>query len=126
LTFHVLAIINSGEWSNTQQALVAGTKIASKQAAGLVFDDEKNEDNLEKLIELKIKSKTNENQEILLEIEDNKYFKLNASHPVIEFSRSSIDFFLTPVLVCKNPKKTVGLGDSISSVGLVFSHYNEK
>lgn len=126
LTFHVLAIINSGEWSNTRQALVAGTKIASKQAAGLDFNNEKNEQNLEELIELKIKSETNENnEEVLLEIEEKKFFKLNASHPVIEFSRGSIDFFLTPVLVCKNPKKTVGLGDSISSVGLVFSLYDE-
>ena len=125
LTYHVLAVVDS-EWSNTMQALVAGTKIASKQAAGLDFLSESNEINLDEYVELKIKSKTNANEQVLLEIEENSYVQLNASHPVVEFKRGTASFYLTPVLVCKSPKKTVGLGDSISSVGLMFSRFDGK
>eukprot|EP01097_Dermamoeba_algensis_P008351 TRINITY_DN5539_c0_g1_i2.p1 TRINITY_DN5539_c0_g1~~TRINITY_DN5539_c0_g1_i2.p1 ORF type:complete len:498 (-),score=120.56 TRINITY_DN5539_c0_g1_i2:150-1487(-) len=40
---------------------------------------------------------------------------------VISFETEQLIFFLSPVLVCHSPTKTVGLGDTISSTGLVFS-----
>ena len=50
-------------------------------------------------------------------------YELNAAHPVVEFTRQNgrLQFVLTPILVCLNPIKTVGLGDAISSNGLFYS-----
>ena len=41
--------------------------------------------------------------------------------PVVTWTRGCVEFHFTPVLVCKNPVKTVGLGDAISSTGFLFS-----
>ena len=123
LIFHIIVTIND-DWHNTELALLAGTKIASKQACGLEFDNEQNEINLEDFVELKIDYKLDSEKNILIKSEENNYINLNSSFPVIEINRGKLKFVLTPVLVCKNPKKTVGLGDSISSVGLVYSHFN--
>jgi ADP-dependent glucokinase len=49
---------------------------------------------------------------------------LNSTNPIIKFERNSIKFYITPVLVCKMPLKTVGLGDAISSTGLFYSLFN--
>eukprot|EP00730_Choanoeca_flexa_P018709 TRINITY_DN9114_c0_g1_i1.p1 TRINITY_DN9114_c0_g1~~TRINITY_DN9114_c0_g1_i1.p1 ORF type:complete len:475 (+),score=106.62 TRINITY_DN9114_c0_g1_i1:156-1580(+) len=42
----------------------------------------------------------------------------NASQPLLEWTNDEIDFALAPILVCRQPLKTVGLGDSISAAGL--------
>jgi len=39
----------------------------------------------------------------------------------VNWNFSGINYFLSPVLVCKKPTKTVGLGDTISSIGLLYS-----
>ncbi len=94
---------------------------ASKQAYGLDFEDENNEKDFDQFVEIKLNYKTNTNQNIFLKIDENEYTSLNISNPVTEFRRGKINFFLSPVLVCKKPLKTVGLGDAISSVGLLYS-----
>jgi len=42
--------------------------------------------------------------------------------PVV-WSREGVGYFLSPVLVCKQPLKTVGLGDAISAFGLMHSEF---
>ncbi len=48
--------------------------------------------------------------------------KVSAESPVLRHSLDAdgthVDFYLAPVLVCKHPKGTVGLGDIISATGL--------
>jgi hypothetical protein len=34
-----------------------------------------------------------------------------------------INYWIAPVMVCKKPVGTVGLGDAISSMGLMYSKY---
>lgn len=63
-------------------------------------------------------------EKISIKYDDNEVIEIDLAQPVIELKRGSIKFQMTPVLVCKNPKRTVGLGDSISSVGLVYSCNN--
>jgi len=40
---------------------------------------------------------------------------------VSNWENKDINYFLSPVLVCRKPTKTVGLGDTISSMGLLYS-----
>lgn len=47
---------------------------------------------------------------------------LNPNEPVVEWHRRGVSFpHFTPVLVCKDPVRTVGLGDAISAEGLFYS-----
>jgi len=41
--------------------------------------------------------------------------------PTIHVTYPEAEFWISPILVCKHPRKTVGLGDSISSAGLAYS-----
>ena len=34
---------------------------------------------------------------------------------------NGVEFWVAPILVCKQPRKTVGLGDSISSAGVAYA-----
>ena len=44
--------------------------------------------------------------------------------PVVAWQKGSVHFQLAPVLVCKRPLKTVGLGDAISASGLLHSTFS--
>ena len=124
LMFHIIAELDTKNWSNTISSLVSGSKIAAKQACGFDFNDESSEQELENLIEFRMAHSLDDQKNILFKIDENKYAKFNLSMPVIEFHRGNIKFSFTPVLVCKQPTKTVGLGDAISSSGLIYSEYN--
>lgn len=133
LIFHIIAeVIDDGDvkkkkttWSNTKSSLMSGSKIAAKQACGVEFEDESENRNLEKLLDFRFLSK-DDNFTIHINSEDGKgstQLKFNSTHPVIEFTRGCVKFALTPVLMCKNPVKTVGLGDAISANGLLYSNF---
>jgi ADP-dependent glucokinase len=137
LSFHLIAEVTTGgrdnkePWSNSVAALMSGAKIASKQACGFEFYDEESNRQLESLVELKIAydfDKTN-SKNIFFTAQDggqNRLLQLNSSHPVLELNRGNIKFLYTPVLVCKRPSKTVGLGDAISSSGLLYAMLNSE
>lgn len=48
---------------------------------------------------------------------------IDTSDPVLVWEENSLEYYLSPVLVCKKPKKTVGLGDAISAVGLLHNKW---
>ncbi len=71
------------------------------------------------------------------EVSTGKNLKLDTVDPVVVISllsslgykiyfllqiweEDNIEFYLAPVLVCRKPVRTVGLGDAISAVGLVY------
>jgi ADP-dependent glucokinase len=115
LLYHIIAINDDYAWSNTESALLSGTKIASKQACDYDFDANENDD-----FHSKIHYRINTKQ---FQIDENQYIEIDPTNPVMRFQRNNIKFYLTPVLVCKKPIKTVGLGDAISSTGLLFSQF---
>lgn len=123
LMFHIIAEIDSSNWSNTVASLMSGSKIAAKQACGFEFNDHKNEELLESLLEFRITHEYDDQKNIVFKVDQNKSLKFNTSDPVIEFKRNAIKFYFTPVLVCKTPLKTVGLGDAISSNGILFAEF---
>ena len=108
LTFHIIGTV-TGRWSNIPAAVAAGTRIAGRQACDVLrLGTEK--------FDLAIPSRFRLSS-------SHEEMKFNASNPVItwEMEGGKYSFSFSPVLVCKRPLKTVGLGDAISAVGLLFS-----
>lgn len=109
LTYHIMGIVPAA-WSNVESAVAAGTRIAGKQACDMsIIDSEK--------VDLKIPG------EFSL-FNGDAVREFNASSPVLTWNREGFHFAFSPVLVCKKPLKTVGLGDAISATGLLYSQYN--
>lgn len=123
LKFHIIAEIDGSAWSNSVSSLISGSKVAAKQACGFEFDDLSNEVALEDFVEMKIPYQVDENGIIFLRM-GQENIKFNASEPVIKIQREKILFYFTPTLVCKKPLKTVGLGDAISSNGIIYTEFN--
>ncbi len=113
LTFHVVTTLDNGPWTNAKPSVIAGATIAGLQACDTdKIDSEK--------FELRLKSyQLSANDEQLSETL--KYNPLTSA--VVQWRRGSVNFHMSPVLVCKKPLKTVGLGDAISSVGLLYSNF---
>lgn len=108
LAYHVLATVD-GHWANQVAAVAAGARVASIQACGLQSID------ASKVVlraPLEFHSSHGEPREKL---------SLNPTEPVTVWHRGNVTFHLAPVLVCKQPLRTVGLGDAISAEGLVYS-----
>ncbi|XP_056595653.1 ADP-dependent glucokinase isoform X2 [Triplophysa dalaica] len=108
LAYHVLVTVD-GHWANQVSAVAAGARVASAQACALQTVD------VSKVVlkaPLHFYSSFKEPREHLM---------VDPSSPVTVWRRGNVSFHLTPVLVCKQPLRTVGLGDAISAEGLLFS-----
>ncbi|XP_069758483.1 ADP-dependent glucokinase isoform X2 [Narcine bancroftii] len=111
LTYHMVAAID-GHWSNQISSVAAGARVAGTQACGTNMIDP---------TKVVLKSPMT----FVLSQMDNllktKKMTLSPSNPVGVWHRENVSFFITPVLVCIDPIRTVGLGDSISAEGLLYS-----
>ncbi|XP_056128569.1 ADP-dependent glucokinase isoform X1 [Rhinichthys klamathensis goyatoka] len=110
LAYHILATVE-GHWGNQEAAVASGARVASSQACGLQTVD------VNKVIlkaPLSFNSSFSEPRESLT---------VDPTRPVTVWRRGNVSFHLTPVLVCKQPLRTVGLGDAISAEGLLFSEF---
>eukprot|EP00794_Sanderia_malayensis_P018131 gene18131-19941_t len=115
LTYHIIAV-RPTNWRQNVAAAAAGSSAATRQAC-----DHEHGINLEEV-----------------ELRTPKYFarsvnsmplrrnlvKHDQANPVTSWSRDDVEFHFSAVLVCKNPKRTVGLGDCISATGLQYSKFN--
>ncbi|KAK2151151.1 hypothetical protein LSH36_374g04045 [Paralvinella palmiformis] len=108
LTFHMLSV-QPESWSNIKSAVAAGSRAAGLQACDT---DILNQD----LSELRI-------PDVLKLYNGGEDVMFDVDNPVMTFGHDGFQFALSPVLVCKNPLKTVGLGDAISATGLLYSTY---
>ncbi|XP_034031833.1 ADP-dependent glucokinase isoform X2 [Thalassophryne amazonica] len=108
LAYHIIAAV-AGYWGNQDSAVMAGARVASTQACGLQSVDVTK---VELTAPLQFYSSYTDPQMEL---------SINATEPVTVWQRENVVFYLTPVLVCKQPLRTVGLGDAISAEGLVYS-----
>ncbi|XP_049577948.1 ADP-dependent glucokinase isoform X2 [Syngnathus scovelli] len=113
LAYHVLATVD-GYWANQEAAVAAGARVASSQACGTrVVDVAKTE----LKAPLHFHSSDSEPRVALT---------LEPTAPVTAWRRGNVTFHMTPVLVCKRPLRTVGLGDAISAEGLVYSEFKSQ
>ncbi|XP_071369542.1 ADP-dependent glucokinase isoform X2 [Centroberyx affinis] len=108
LAYHILVTVD-GYWGNQAAAVMAGARVASTQACGLRSVDVSK-------VELQAPTEFHSSH-----AESQVKLSLNPADPVTVWRRGNVTFHLTPVLVCKQPLRTVGLGDAISAEGLVYS-----
>ncbi|XP_041362972.1 ADP-dependent glucokinase-like [Gigantopelta aegis] len=111
LTYHIIGT-KGLVWNNIQSAVAAGASRASHQACDV---EELNSDIVDIKIPLRYKLFTGDEER-----------DFNSSEPVTYFTREGYHFAFSPVLVCKKPLKTVGLGDAISATGLMYSEFMVK
>ena len=99
-------------WRSGKQAVGAGSLATSQQACdNETLDIEQ--------IELHLPFKIEKGSD-----PDSTEQTIDPTDPVIEFKEGNFEIIVSPVLVCKNPVRTVGLGDAISTMALVYQLYN--
>ncbi|KAM5176286.1 ADP-dependent glucokinase isoform 3-T3 [Callospermophilus lateralis] len=108
LVYHILATVD-GHWANQLAAVAAGARVAGIQACAT------------KTIDTSRVSLRAPQEFMTSHSEAGSRITLNPNKPVVEWHREGISFYFTPVLVCKDPIRTVGLGDAISAEGLFYS-----
>ncbi|XP_025151983.3 ADP-dependent glucokinase isoform X5 [Bubalus kerabau] len=108
LAYHILATVD-GHWANQLAAVAAGARVAATQACATETIDTHR-------VSLKAPLEF-----MTSRLEAGSRVVLNPNEPVVEWHREGVSFHFTPVLVCKDPVRTVGLGDAISAEGLFYS-----
>ncbi|KAL4622795.1 ADP-dependent glucokinase isoform X1 [Arapaima gigas] len=108
LAYHILATVD-GHWVNQESAVAAGARVASTQACGLQHID------VTKVVLLAPRHFHGSHSE------PRQNLTLDPGRPITVWHRGNVTFYLSPVLVCKQPLRTVGLGDAISAEGLLYS-----
>ena len=111
LTYHIIGVVPDA-WTNSESAIAAGTRLAGRQACD-VGDLSPEEVDLRIPDSFKLFSGDIERQ-------------FNHTNPVLSWTRKGLHFVFSPVLVCHEPKRTVGLGDAISATGLMYSQFNKQ
>ena len=107
LSFHMTAA-RTNVWGNQLSATGAGARVAgSKACAARKLHPS--------MVDLKIPLEFSLHAQSGLQ-------RFDARQPIVSWvSAENITLIFSPVLVCKKPTKTVGLGDAISSTGLLYS-----
>lgn len=120
LTHHTVATLHSSRWLSRHASVAAGVRTASTQACGDYSVQPSNVNlHLKTVVDLSAGSLP---EGVLM---PERHRQLDYNNPVLSWNVSNVDFYLSPVLVCKSPVKTVGLGDAISSAGLLHSGYRK-
>ncbi|XP_058521418.1 ADP-dependent glucokinase isoform X1 [Ochotona princeps] len=108
LVYHILATVD-GHWANQLAAVAAGARVAGTQACAT------------KTIDAQQVSLKAPQEFVTSRLEAGSRIVFSPKEPVVTWHREGISFHFTPVLICKDPVRTVGLGDAISAEGLVYS-----
>lgn len=118
LAYHIIAVRAShvNRWPDAAAAVARGAVASTLQACDV------NESNPEGLANLHGDALTLIYQQLSgLVVRGVELPRINASSPVAvwhDFEYSEVQFALAPVLVCKEPIRTVGLGDTISGAAM--------
>ncbi|XP_071794031.1 ADP-dependent glucokinase-like [Asterias amurensis] len=116
LTFHIIATLPN-HWDNSLSAVGVGARIAGRQACGdIPINPAKVDLRIPKVFSLSVDYAPLRKQVITFD----------PSKPLLKWQRGDVTFHFSPVLVCKKPGKTVGLGDAISATGMLYSQYIHK
>ena len=114
LTFHIVASQSGGPWYDSSKGLIAGARIAGLQACDV---NSFTPSDFELKMPLQFGLSQSDHK-----LSKKRRYSSDLSH-VVQWRRAGTDYYLSPVLVCKQPVKTVGLGDAISSLGLLYTNF---
>ncbi|XP_071964756.1 ADP-dependent glucokinase-like [Antedon mediterranea] len=116
LTYHLIATKKSA-WENSQSAVAAGARVAGEQACMKKPIDPSQVDlHIPKAFSLSVDNIPLRKTIVIYD----------PAKPVSIWDRDGVDFAFSPVLVCRKPGNTVGLGDAISATGLLYSMYKKE
>ena len=115
LAFHIMATPTNGPWHGAPDGLIAGAKVAGLQACNVMSF---NPADFELRMPLNFALSWTDHKFSSVR----RYGSSDLSH-IVHWRRTATDYHLTPVLVCREPTKTVGLGDAISSLGLLYTNF---
>lgn len=111
LTYHMIAVA-SDKWENSISSVAAGARVAGLQACNVTqFSDKDFSLLIPKIISFSVEDEYLRRSPVVF----------SGTEPVMTWKRKQISFYFTPVLVCNQPIKTVGLGDAISSTALIHT-----
>ena len=114
LTFHVITSLKEGPWRNSHIAVLAGTRTAGLQACDMeTFHSTR----FDLRIPMNFTLSHSDSDLSASEV------RFAPERPTVSWVREGWEYFMSPVLVCKEPLKTVGLGDAISAMGLMYSEF---
>ncbi|XP_065070330.1 ADP-dependent glucokinase-like isoform X2 [Rhopilema esculentum] len=114
LTYHIIAVMPRF-WSKSEVAAAAGSSAVTRQAC--------NHDSI-LINEVELRTPEYFARSVNEWTLRRNLVKHDQANPITSWSRNKIDFHFSAVLVCKKPKRTVGLGDCISGTGLQYSKFN--
>eukprot|EP00054_Salpingoeca_dolichothecata_P013005 m.72339 g.72339 ORF g.72339 m.72339 type:complete len:350 (-) comp20243_c0_seq1:134-1183(-) len=122
IAFHMTAA-RAGYWSKVKEATAAGTLTCSLMACQMEKPKpEKLEIQFPQTYRLHRPPDDTEEDYPLSRLA--RWRQFNPKDPVTSWTRGVMHFTVSPVLVCKKPVKTVGLGDAISATGLEYSIFH--
>ena len=111
LYVHILAVLTQ-HWSSNEASVGKGAWTAFSQACGTkTVSNEK--------AELRIPKK------FVGSLLSSNTIEFVPDNPISVVPNDNINLYISPVLVCKHPIRTVGLGDAISASGLLYNVFNE-
>ena len=111
LTYHITTVLPHS-WHNSGVATAAGSRAASRQAC--------DNDNV-KSTDVELRTPETFARSVKFWQLRRNLVKRDEANPVTSWMFDDVKFYYSAVLVCKKPKRTVGLGDCISATGLQYS-----
>uniref|UniRef100_A0AAV1TWE7 ADP-dependent glucokinase n=1 Tax=Peronospora matthiolae TaxID=2874970 RepID=A0AAV1TWE7_9STRA len=132
LQFHVVCQRKKGIWEDPTSALVQSALISSKVAcgkppvprSGSASDDENEAQLMQTSAEMEVDPERVEmllaREQLLSDRQDLKV-DLDPLSPVITWQEADFQCHLVPMLACKKPDYTAGLGDNISGTGIAYN-----
>ncbi len=112
LSFHIIAVIHDSPWRNSRDSVMAGAREAGLQACDST-----------KFTFTKFKTLLPQQFHVSINDPELSQVLMTANTGIVDWSRDNISYYLSPVLVCRNPSRTVGLGDAISASGLLHTQH---
>jgi ADP-dependent glucokinase len=111
LYVHILVVLPQ-HWSSNEASVSKGSWTAFSQACDTeIASSDK--------AEIRIPSEFN------VSLLSPNTVQFDSDNPISVVPNDNIKLYISPVLVCKRPLKTVGLGDAISASGLLYNVFNE-
>ena len=119
LEFHILCQRSGSSWADGRDALVQGAMATTKSACG---ESKRGR----KIKQMQVKA---EDIELLLPrkvpfgLGSVSEFLISPRAPINSWTHDEFECLMVPVMVCKSPDHTAGLGDNISGSGLAYHRY---
>lgn len=126
LQFHIICQQEDGIWEDPTTALIHSSLMSSKVACGKNNSDPSV---LRPSLEMEIDTDRVElllARQVLVSKQQSLRVDIDPFSPVITWHEADFKCHLVPMLACKRPDHTAGLGDNISGTGMAYHRLQKK